>query len=138
MSAVNTVFVTGNKGSEDSSKFIDVEAAGTAVALSVSAGSAPSRQSATKASNDNEDDSFIDGGSREPFLTSPWWAPGHKVKGMDPGTFYINENAVRARAGLLMAFAFVVITLLVHLERPSDVVPYMGIPILLDVSTTSY
>jgi hypothetical protein len=72
--------------------------------------------------------------NREPFFTTPWWAPGHRIRGMDQTKLFVNENAVRARAGLLMAFAFVVITLLNSLDDPSKVVPYMAIPALLDVS----
>lgn len=73
-------------------------------------------------------------GDREPFFTTPWYSPGHRVRGMDQNKLFINENAVRARAGLLMGFAFIVITLLASLETPSEVVPFMAIPILLDVS----
>jgi hypothetical protein len=70
----------------------------------------------------------------EPFVPTPWWAPGHRVRGLDPNKLFVNENSVRARAGLLMSFAFIVIILLTNLENPSAVVPYLAIPILLDVS----
>lgn len=84
--------------------------------------------------HESDDSALAINGDREPFFTTPWYYPGHKIRGMDQSKLFVNENAVRARAGLLMGFAFVVITLLAALEAPSKVVPYMAIPVLLDVS----
>ena len=52
------------------------------------------------------------------FWTKPWYALGSQIKGRTAGEIYMNDNAVRARAGLLNITAWVVFCLLLTSDNP--------------------
>eukprot|EP00191_Tetraselmis_sp_GSL018_P018181 CAMPEP_0177591778 /NCGR_PEP_ID=MMETSP0419_2-20121207/8188_1 /TAXON_ID=582737 /ORGANISM="Tetraselmis sp., Strain GSL018" /LENGTH=314 /DNA_ID=CAMNT_0019082561 /DNA_START=181 /DNA_END=1125 /DNA_ORIENTATION=- len=58
--------------------------------------------------------SLVQDSSVAHFLTKPWYALGSQLEGRTPGNMYMNENAVRARAGLLHLTAWLVIILLTY------------------------
>ena len=63
-------------------------------------------------------DKLAQDGTKSLFWTKPWYALGSQLKGRTPGEIYMNENAVRARAGLLNITAWVVFVILLTAEKP--------------------
>lgn len=53
------------------------------------------------------------------FFTVPLFSLGHALQGKPQGSIYMNENAVRARAGLLNATAWAVLALVLSTPNPS-------------------
>lgn len=64
------------------------------------------------------------------FFSSPIHSLGHALKGKPAGSLYMNENAVRARAGLLNATAWTVLVLVLTLPNAGFVL-YTIAPIAL-------
>ena len=69
-------------------------------------------------------------GRKAPFLSTPWYSAGSRVAGKVPGKMYMNENAVRARAGFLNATgwisAFLILSLPSYGIRPFTVIKYLA------------
>ena len=70
-------------------------------------------------------------GRKAPFLSMPWYSTGSRVAGRVPGKTYMNENAVRARAGFLNATGWISAFLILFLPdaygiRPFTIIKYLA------------
>lgn len=72
--------------------------------------------------------------SKAPFLTTPWYSYGSEINGMSPGLKYMNENAVRARAGLLNATGWMSAFLILYLPPVYGVRPFLVIKYLASIA----
>lgn len=71
------------------------------------------------------------------FFTVPLFSLGHELIGKPQGSIYMNENAVRARAGLLNATAWTVLALILSLDNPSFIVYTIAPVALWDMVTAA-
>ncbi|CAM9178328.1 unnamed protein product, partial [Heterosigma akashiwo] len=64
------------------------------------------------------------------FFSKPWYAMGSSIEGKSEGQLYMNENAVRARAGLLNVVAFCAMIIL-WTTKDSSFLQYTLAPVVL-------
>eukprot|EP00122_Pirum_gemmata_P000415 Pgem_evm1s366 len=79
----------------------------------------------------------VQDGSKPIFFTKPFYALGSEIKGRAPGEIYMNENAVRARAGLLNLTAWAVLMILTNIERPTFILYSIAPVVLWDMLAAS-
>eukprot|EP00121_Abeoforma_whisleri_P011545 Awhi_evm1s10650 len=80
---------------------------------------------------------FVQDGSKAIFFTKPFWSLGSQIQGRTPGQRYMNENAVRARAGLLNLTAWTVLMLLTNVEKPQFILYSIAPVVLWDMVSAS-
>lgn len=71
------------------------------------------------------------------FLTIPWYSLGSQLDGRAKDNRYMNDNAVRARAGLLNMTAWTVTLLLFTVDKPKFILYSVGPIVLWDMVTAS-
>uniref|UniRef100_A0A7S4G1C3 Glutaredoxin domain-containing protein n=1 Tax=Eutreptiella gymnastica TaxID=73025 RepID=A0A7S4G1C3_9EUGL len=92
---------------------------------------------ASRSPSPNPEDDLAQDSTRSIFWTKPWYALGSQIRGDTAGELFMNENAVRARAGLLHITAWVVFCLLLVNPNPQFLTYTLGPVVGWDMLTAS-